>query len=74
MRLILLAAMFTVSAAASRAETGWAPGQSCLAVGPGYSRVAATVANPQDCCTGRLQCAQFLSTTTVVRPAHDQHT
>ena len=61
-------------ASAAHASTGHAPGQSCVSVGSGYSRVAATVADPADCCTGRLQCAQFLSTTTVVRPAHDQRT
>ena len=47
---------------------------SCIAVGGGYQHVAATVAHPQDCCTGRMQCSQFLSTTVVVRPAQDQHT
>ena len=40
----------------------------CLAVGHGATRVAAT-ARPDDCCTGRMQCAQFLSTATVVKPA-----
>ena len=72
MRLILTAAVFAFVAAGAQAAP--APGQNCIAVGQGVSRVAATVASPADCCTGRLQCAQFLSTTTVVRPAHDEHT
>ena len=74
MRIALFAAAaFTLLPLAARAADT-AAGQSCIAVGSGYSRVAATVANPADCCTGRLQCAQFLSTTTVVRPAHDHRT
>ena len=72
MRLTLVAAIFALAAVSAGASP--APGQSCIAVGDGMSRVAAVVANPAACCTGRLQCAQFLSTTTVVRPAHAQRT
>lgn len=32
------------------------------------------VATPANCCDGKLQCPQFLSTTTLVRPKHDPHT
>ena len=71
MRETLIAALFAFAALTGVRA---APAQSCIAAGPGFSRVAATVANPADCCSGRLQCAQFLSTTTVVRPVHDQHT
>ena len=48
--------------------------QRCIALGRGSIHIAATVARPQDCCTGQMQCAQFLSTVTVVRPGIDQHT
>ena len=65
----VLASAFLTGAKAERMSV-----QSCIAVGSGYQRVAATVSRPEDCCMGRLQCSQFLSTTTVVRPAHDQHT
>ncbi len=74
MRKIHAAVLFVLVAASAHAEANPTPGQACIAVSGGYSRVVATVANPQDCCTGKMQCAQFLSTTTVVRPAHDQRT
>ena len=73
MRLMLIAAAFT-SAMCLTARAEPSSGQSCISVGGPYQRVAATVARPEDCCSGRLQCSQFLSTTRVVRPAHDQHT
>ena len=47
---------------------------SCIVVGDGYQRVDADVSRPENCCSGRMQCAQFLSTTRVVRPGHGQHT
>ena len=72
MRFALIAASLSTLALSSQAAT--LPAQSCLALGSGISRVAATVADAAQCCTGRLQCAQFLSTNRVVRPAHDQHT
>jgi len=46
---------------------------SCIAVQNGISHVAVTVADPADCCMGRMQCSQYLSTTTLVRPQHNQH-
>jgi hypothetical protein len=75
MRKALLAAVaacaFTVSAQA-RSEQPMQHG--CIALGSGLSRVAATVRRPEDCCTGRMQCTQYLSTTTVMRPNGEQHT
>lgn len=51
-----------------------APSHSCIQPGRGMSQVVATVSNPADCCTGRMQCPQFLSTTVVVRPLHPERT
>ena len=69
-----VAAALFMSAALSAARAEPAPEHSCLAVGDGYQRIVANVSKPEDCCTGRLQCSQYLSTTRVVRPAHEQHT
>lgn len=74
MRQTALAALLVLAAASAHAGAAPSSVQSCIAVGPGPQRVAAMVANPADCCSGRLQCAQFLSTTRIVRPAHDQRT
>ena len=82
MRQTAIALLFTFVAVSAGAHTlGETLGQasrgaeqSCVAVGVGASTVAAVVANPADCCTGRMACAQFLSTTRVVRPAHEQRT
>jgi hypothetical protein len=73
MRQISAAILFGLVAASAHAAKP-TPGESCVTVGGGYARVVATVTDPQDCCTGKMQCAQFLSTTTLVRPAHDQRT
>jgi hypothetical protein len=69
-----LLAVVAVCALAGSAHAGTEPAMqhSCIAVGSGLSRVAATVRRPQDCCTGRMQCSQYLSTTTVVRPDREQ--
>ena len=78
MRLAVVAATaacaFLSLATLGRAQAEPALQHSCIAVGDGYQHVAATVAHPQDCCSGRMQCSQFLSTTVVVRLAQDQHT
>ncbi len=74
MRQISAALLFAFVAASAHAAAKPTPGERCVTVGGGYSRVVATVPDPQDCCTGKMQCAQFLSTTTLVRPAHDQRT
>jgi hypothetical protein len=64
---VVLGAGFAASAQA-------APDQACIRTGEGGSRVAAQVERPADCCTGRMKCAQFLSTTIVVRPSHPERT
>ena len=74
MRQTAAALLFAFVALSAQAETSHGAGQRCIVVGDGYSTVAAVVANPADCCTGRMACSQFLSTTRVVRPAHDQRT
>ena len=74
MRATLIAAAFFANAAAGGAQAQRVLAQSCAAAGHGYQPVAATVARLGDCCAARLQCSQFLSTTTVVRPAHNQRT
>lgn len=74
MRQVFAATLFVLATVSAHAEASPAPAQSCIAVSQGYSRVVATVTDPQECCTGRMQCAQYLSTTTVVRPAHDRRT
>jgi hypothetical protein len=51
-----------------------APTQSCIRSGGGVSRVVAQVESPADCCTGRMQCSQFLSTTIVARPSQPERT
>jgi hypothetical protein len=51
-----------------------APGQSCIQISGGVSHVVATVEHPADCCTGRMQCSQFLSMTIVARPAQAERT
>jgi len=49
-------------------------GQVCIQAGGGVSRVLATVNSPTDCCTGRMRCAQLLSTQVVARPAQAERT
>ena len=71
MRFVLVAV--SLCAIASTAHAASPPLPSCLAMRSGVSRVAVTVADPAQCCNGRLRCAQFLSTNRVVRPANDQH-
>jgi hypothetical protein len=70
----LVCAFATAAAAQAGAKTEPTMEHGCIAVGSGLSRVAATVANPQDCCTGRMACSQYLSTTVVVRPDRPQRT
>ena len=70
--LTTLAAFTLAINVGARAETSL--DHSCIDMGGAYYHVAATVSKPEHCCTGRLQCSHFLSTTRVVRPAHDQRT
>ena len=74
MRPVLIAAALLASTLLTGARAEPSMDHSCIAVGYGMQHVAATVARPEDCCSGRMQCPQFLSTTRVVRPAHNQHT
>jgi hypothetical protein len=62
---------FTLAAHATKLSDG---DHACIALQDDVSHVAARVADPADCCTGRMQCPHYLSTTTLVRPQHDQHT
>lgn len=71
---IAFAAAFILVAGSAHARAPASSAPSCSAVGYGAKRVTMFVANPANCCRGRLQCAQFLSTTAVVRPAHDPRT
>ena len=48
------------------------PQQTCTE--GGILRTAAHDAAPGDCCSGRMRCSQFLSTTIVVRPGRLQRT
>ena len=48
--------------------------QTCIRSNGGMSRVVAKVDNPADCCNGRMQCSQYLSTTIVARPLALQRT
>ena len=50
------------------------PVQSCVAPGSGPAQVAAAAAWPEACCSGRILCAQFLSTITLVHPGGSKHT
>ncbi len=70
MKLVAIALFGLVWGAAAQA----APSQACIPIGEGGSRVAAQVETPADCCTGRMKCAQFLSTTIVVRSSHPERT
>ena len=72
MRLTLIAAMFISATMSARA--GYQISPSCAEIDGEYHRAAMVVEKTNDCCVRRLQCPKFLSTTTVVRPAHDQRT
>lgn len=69
---LIAAACVGVLLAGTQAQGASRPG--CVASHGGYQRVIALSSAAQACCTGRLQCPQYLSTTRVVRPAHDQRT
>ena len=75
---ITLAAAFMALAAASTGHGMQlrAPAQSSLytcAKGP-LSRISTLPETPAQCCDGKLQCPQFLSTTTVLKAPHASHT
>jgi len=73
---ILVAAMTLAAGTASHA-TGFhsaSAGQLYTCARGPISRVSTLAARPAPCCDGKLQCPQFLATTTVLRPKHDPHT
>ncbi len=49
-------------------------GQACIQTRGRVTHVVARADEPADCCSGRLQCSQFLSTVTVARPARAERT
>lgn len=69
MKRVLAAAMGLILGMAGLTAAQAGSAAQCIQAGRGLSRVVATVKNPADCCTGRMQCAQFLSTTIVAKPA-----
>ena len=48
--------------------------QMCIRESSGISHVVAQVPEPADCCTGRMQCSQYLSTTIVAHPKTAERT
>jgi hypothetical protein len=70
-KLSILTVMAVVLASGAAAADPAAPNQACIQA---VSHVVATVTKPADCCTGRMQCSQFLSTAIVARPAQPQRT
>ncbi len=68
MRVLTVVASLCGSAVSTHAATP--PGRSCLAL-RSLMVLASSLAR---CCTGRLRCAQLLSTASPVHPAHDLRT
>ncbi len=48
--------------------------ETCIPGSGLVQRTAAPVAGPAGCCTGRMGCSQYLSTTMIIRPAPDKRT
>ena len=67
---VILALLGASLAPAAQAEQA----QVCIRTNGGLSHVVAKVENPADCCNGRMQCSQFLSTTIVARPLVTERT
>jgi hypothetical protein len=77
MKMGILVAAMTLAAGTASHATGFHPasaGQLYTCAGGPISRVSTLEARPAQCCAGKLQCPQFLATTTVLRPKHDPHT
>ncbi len=73
MKTVLLASsLFALASAASALEIRTPAARQVYTCESGLSRVATAGAAP--CCEGRLRCAQFLSTTSVLRPRRDPRT
>ena len=77
MRTGILAAVLALAAGTTSHAMGFRSASAShlytCARGP-ISRVSTRVERPAPCCDGKLQCPQFLATTTVLRPKHDPHT
>ena len=75
MKTFLLAAAFgCIGLLGSAAASASGPDRGCLAPPGGPEKVVALQSRPQDCCTGRIECGQYLSTATVLRPDHGRRT
>lgn len=73
MRTILVAlGLLTAATAAQAVELRTPVTKQLYTCAQGMSRVSATAAAP--CCDGQLKCAQFLSTTGVLKPMRDPRT
>ena len=73
----VLAAMLLLTAGTACQATGFraAPtGQPFTCARNPITRVSLAAPQLAQCCDGKLQCPQFLATTTLVRPKHDSHT
>lgn len=77
MKMGLLVAAMTLAAGTASHATGFhsaAAGQLYTCASGPVSRVSTLPARPARCCAGKLQCPQFLATTTLLRPMHDPRT
>ena len=78
MKMGILAAALTLAAVGSPSHAmgfrAASAGQLYTCARGPISRVSTLAAQPARCCDGKLQCPQFLATTTVLRPKHDPHT
>lgn len=76
MKTVVFAAMVIFGTASGHAMQFRAPASTQLytcAKGP-LSRVSTLPEKPAQCCDGKLQCPQFLSTTTIVKAQHASRT
>lgn len=76
MKISVLAAIAALAAGASCQAAGLrsAPGAQLYTCESGPLSRVAMLAVPVQCCDGKLQCPQFLSTTTLLKPKHDPRT
>lgn len=72
----LVAIMALAAAATSHAMQVRTPANTQLytCARGGISHVSTLAARSEQCCDGKLQCPQFLATTTVLKPKHDPRT
>jgi 3-deoxy-D-arabino-heptulosonate 7-phosphate (DAHP) synthase class II len=77
MRIGLLAAVMALATATGSHAMGFhmeSHGQLYTCARGPLARVSTLAATPAQCCDGKLQCPQFLATTTVLKPKHDPRT